>query len=50
MFDTAGKAIARWDFVNAWPTKITGPTANATNNEVGIEELEITVEGSPRGL
>jgi phage tail-like protein len=48
MFDTAGTEIARWDFVNAWPNKITGPTANATNNEVGIEELEITHEGYKR--
>ncbi|RIK37323.1 MAG: phage tail protein [Chloroflexi bacterium] len=48
MFDTAGREVARWDFVNAWPNKITGPTANATNNEVGIEELEITHEGYER--
>lgn len=48
MFDTAGTEIARWDFINAWPNKITGPTANATNNEVGIEELEITHEGYKR--
>ena len=34
--------------MNAWPSKITGPTANATNNEVGIEELEITHEGYER--
>jgi phage tail-like protein len=48
MFDTTGKEVARWDFVNAWPNKITGPTANATNNEVGIEEMEITHEGYQR--
>ena len=32
----------------AWPSKLTGPTANATNNEVGIEEMEITHEGYKR--
>jgi phage tail-like protein len=42
------KVIARWDFFNAWPSKLSGPTANATNNEVGIEELEITHEGYER--
>jgi phage tail-like protein len=48
MFDTTGKEIARWNLVNAWPSKLTGPTANATNNEVGIEELEIVHEGYTR--
>jgi len=48
MFNQAGQEIARWEFVRAWPSKITGPTANAGNNEVGIEELEITHEGYTR--
>jgi|SRR5690606_7745176 phage tail-like protein len=48
MFNQAGDAIARWEFVNAWPSKLTGPTANAGNNEVAIEELEITHEGYKR--
>ncbi|MGH6628827.1 MAG: phage tail protein [Burkholderiales bacterium] len=48
MFSTNGDEVARWDFVNAWPSKISGPTANAQNNEVGIEELEIAHEGYSR--
>jgi len=48
MFDTAGKEMARWEFLRAWPSKLNGPTANAGNNEVGIEELEITHEGYKR--
>ena len=48
MYNQKYEAIARWDFVRAWPSKLTGPTANATNNEVGIEELEITHEGYER--
>ena len=48
MYNQQGTEIARWDFVSAWPSKITGPTANATNNEVGIEALEITHEGYKR--
>ena len=48
MFSPKGEAVAKWDFVNAWPSKITGPTANAANNEVGIEEMEITHEGYAR--
>jgi phage tail-like protein len=48
MFSQQGEEIARWNFVNAWPSKLTGPSANATNNEVAIEELEITHEGYER--
>ncbi len=48
MFDHTGKEVARWNFVNAWPSKLTGPTANATSNEVAIEELTITHEGYER--
>src|SRR5215813_5259753 len=28
MFNQQGQEVARWDFVAAWPSKITGPTAN----------------------
>lgn len=48
MYSPKGEEIARWEFVNAWPCKISGPSANATANEVGIEELEITHEGYKR--
>ena len=48
MYSQDGTSMAKWSFVRAWPSKLTGPTANATNNEVGIEELEITHEGYER--
>jgi len=48
MYSQNGTEMARWDFIRAWPSKLTGPTANAGNNEVGIEELEITHEGYER--
>lgn len=48
MFNQQGTEVARWDFVNAWPSKLTGPSANAGNNEVAIEELELTHEGYER--
>jgi phage tail-like protein len=34
----------RWNLRNAWPSKWTGPTFNATSNEVAIETLEIVHE------
>lgn len=48
MYDQTGKEVARWRFERAWPSKLTGPAANAGNNEVAIEELEITHEGYKR--
>ncbi len=48
MYNQQGTAIARWNFTNAWPSKLTGPSANAGNNEVAIEELELTHEGYER--
>ncbi len=44
MFDQELKEKARWNFVNGWPTKITGPTPKADSNEIGIEELTIAHE------
>jgi phage tail-like protein len=48
MHSQDGAPMARWDLTNAWPSKLTGPSANATNNEIGIEELEIVHEGYKR--
>ena len=48
LFSHAGVEIARWNFVNAWPSKINGPSVNATSNEVAIEELELAHEGYER--
>lgn len=48
MFSSDNQEMARWNLVNAWPSKLTGPAANATNNEIGIEELEIVHEGYER--
>ncbi len=40
-----GAEKLRWNFREAWPIKWTGPTFNATGNEVAIEMLEIAHEG-----
>ncbi len=45
LLDEAGEEKLRWNFREAWPTKWTGPSFNATGNEVAIETLEITHEG-----
>ncbi len=48
LMDDEGNDVAQWDFREAWPVKWTGPTFNATANEVAIDTLEITHEGLDR--
>lgn len=48
LLNSAGDEVARWNFSDAWPNKWTGPSFNATGNEVAIETLEIVHEGVKR--
>ncbi|MBI5656244.1 MAG: phage tail protein [Geobacter sp.] len=45
LLDDTGAEKLRWNFVEGWPSKWSGPTFNATGNEVAIESLEIAHEG-----
>ncbi len=38
------KEAARWNFINAWPSKISGPAPKSDGNEIGVEELTIVHE------
>lgn len=44
LLDDTGQEKIRWNFVNAWPTKWTGPSFNSTSNAVAVETLEIAHE------
>ena len=44
LLDEARQEKWRWNLSRAWPSKWTGPTFNATSNDVAIEQLEITHE------
>jgi phage tail-like protein len=44
MVNQEGKEVARWSFMRAWPSKISGPSFNSSTNEVGVEELELVHE------
>jgi len=48
MFSTDGTPVARWDIKNAWPSKLTGPAADAKSSAAGIEEMEIVFEDYER--
>lgn len=49
LYNDAGEEKIRWNFMEGWPTKWTGPSFNATGNEVAIETLEIAHEGITKG-
>jgi phage tail-like protein len=44
LMNEAGQEKLRWNFVNAWPSKWTGPSFNATATGVAVEMLELTHE------
>ncbi len=48
LYDQANTEIARWNFVDGWPSKVTGPQFSADKNEVAVEEVTITHEGLAR--
>jgi phage tail-like protein len=44
LLDESGAEKRRWNFLNAWPSKWTGPTFNSTGSTIAIETLELTHE------
>jgi len=43
-----GTEVARWNFLNAWPTKCELPSFTAKGNDVAIETLVLAHEGLTR--
>ncbi len=48
LYDQNNSEMARWNFVDAWPSKITGPQLNATSNDIAVEEVTLAHEGLTR--
>ena len=48
MMDRNYEDVARWDFVNAWPSKVSGPSVKSDSNEFGVEEVTLIHEGMVR--
>ncbi len=48
--DSKHQEVARWNFREGWPCRISGPQFNALGNDVAIEEIEICHEGIERAL
>ncbi|MCP5013279.1 MAG: phage tail protein [Aestuariibacter sp.] len=45
LMNEKGEDAIRWNVRHAWPTKWSGPSMDATSDEVAIETLELTHEG-----
>jgi phage tail-like protein len=48
LYDYESGEIARWNFVNAWPSKLTTGAMKAGSNEVVTEEATIVMESLER--
>jgi phage tail-like protein len=49
VYDLSNHAeVARWNFVNAWPSDWQGPTFNAKGADIAIETLVLAHEGITR--
>jgi phage tail-like protein len=48
VYDTMYKEVARFNFVNGWPSKWKGPDLKATGSDVALEEITIAHEGLVR--
>jgi phage tail-like protein len=44
MFDQSLNPVARWEFKQAWPSKVSGPSLKSDGNELGVEELVVVHE------
>ena len=44
MFDQELAPKAKWEFKNAWPSKISGPSPKSDGNDIQLEEITIVHE------
>lgn len=44
MYNQGGSEVARWNFLKAWPAKVSGPQPKSDSNEIGVEEMTIVHE------
>jgi phage tail-like protein len=44
LYNQKHEEVARWDFENAWPSKLEGPSLNSGGNDVAVESMTLVVE------
>jgi phage tail-like protein len=50
LYDYERGEKARFNILNAWPSKLSGPSLNANANETAVEELTLAVEKLSREM
>jgi phage tail-like protein len=48
LLDQTGTEKLRWNFREGWPSSWSGPTFDATTNDIAVESVEISHEGIGR--
>ncbi|MEL6149092.1 MAG: phage tail protein [Chloroflexota bacterium] len=48
LYTMDGTLAAQWDIVNAWPSKVDGPSFKADDDNVGVESLTLVFESFVR--
>lgn len=48
LYTMDGTLAAQWDFVNAWPSKVEGPSFKSDDNNIGIESITLVYESFTR--
>ncbi|HAB17051.1 MAG TPA: phage tail protein [Verrucomicrobiota bacterium] len=43
--DEEGAAVLSWKVINAFPTKLDGPSFSASSNDVAVESMELMADG-----
>jgi phage tail-like protein len=46
--DPTGSVVAQWQIEGVWPVRVNGPSLTAEGGKVGVEEVELTLEGFRR--
>ena len=50
LINVTGQPVATWKFMHGWPSKYTGASFNANNNEIALEGITIVHEGLERAM
>jgi phage tail-like protein len=50
LYTMDGTLAAQWDIVNAWPSKVEGPSFKADDDAIGIESVTLVFESFIRAM
>lgn len=48
LVDPKGTVVAEWNLTAAWPVKVSSPSLSADGGQVGVEQIELAIEGFAR--